>query len=450
SELLLEKNTNEDYKQYISGIISGGKSLQGIISDILDLSKIEAKKLVILNEHVDIVELCDEITQLFAFTAKDKGIQIIVNSNSLIHRYFILDEARLRQILLNLIGNSLKFTFEGKIEIQLINSPSDKDHDNIMIKVLDTGIGIAFEQQDKVFTPFQQDPEQDNRVFGGTGLGLSISKRLAELMNGSISFESEAKKGSIFTLKLSNVERSKRLANTSNLKIEPLKKVCFKKASVLIVEDNENNRTVIKTFLISFNFETKEAVNGAEAIEILKNYHPDLIFMDIQMPVMDGYETFKNIRDNHLINDIPIIALTAGAIGNTIEKLQNTFNSLLLKPFSKNDLVNELKKFIPYTETDESDLPASESTTPSLEINSEHLDFIFNILYPRWKETAILLSNDEIEEFALNAKDFAAKNNFFDILEWSNSVLLYSKKFNIRQLYEVYNKFPSLLNKYQK
>ncbi|MFH0867195.1 MAG: ATP-binding protein [Bacteroidota bacterium] len=449
SELLQEKIHGPEYKQFLSGIISSGKSLLGLMSDIMDLSKIEAGKLVILNEHVDIVELCNDVTKLFSFNAEEKGLKISINTDLLSHRYFILDEVRLRQILLNLIGNSLKYTYEGMIEVSLHNVPVSIGHDKLTITVRDSGIGISAEQKNLIFTPFQQVSEKHSRVFGGTGLGLSISKKLIELMNGSITFESEAGKGSVFDIILKNIERSVPTEPKFSLASEHLNKIIFNKSSILIVEDNEANRAVIRAYLTTYNFNIKEACNGAEAIEMLYHFFPDLILMDIQMPVMDGNEAIIKIRGSSKFSKIPVIALTAGVVSETEANLSNIFNGVLFKPICRNNLLDEIKKFIPYTETEDNDFQIPENTSNFSDIKPEQLAYLSSILYPRWKETTVLLSNDEIEEFAANVQAFALENNISGLTEWSKSVLLFSKTFNIKQLYETYNKFPSLVNKYK-
>jgi len=450
SELLQEKIQGEEYKQYIAGIISSGKSLLGLMNDIMDLSKIEAGKLVMLYEHVDIIELCGEVIKVFEMNANEKGITLSINTDNLSYRFFILDEARLRQILINLFGNALKFTFEGAVGIHIQNCPVDKFHDNLFIRVTDTGIGITSEHKAQLFTPFLQVSEKHSRVFGGTGLGLNISKRLAELMNGNITVESSAGKGSAFSISLNNCRRSEPIANVNVSEISPSNKISFKKSSILLVEDNEANRIVIRAFLSSFNFHFKEAIDGAIAIELLKEFHPDLILMDIQMPVMDGYEAMNKIKENPDWSNIPVIALTAGVVNNNLEKLKSNFTGVLLKPITKKVLIDELKKHIPFTESEEIDGNKINEQLSSTSITPDQYDYLNNVLLVRWKETTILLSNDEIDEFALCIHQFSVENKIPELMEWSNSVIMYSKTYNIKLLYEFYNKFPYIVSKYKK
>ena len=350
TELLNEQITQPKLKSYVQTIRSSSNTLLTLINDILDLSKIEAGKLKINKVPTDIYSISNEISSIFMMSVKNKGLDLIVDVADDIPHSLLIDEIRLRQILLNLIGNAVKFTQYGsiKLSIRAFNVDEHQSKLDLEFAIADTGIGIPSDQLEKIFEEFEQKEGQDSRKFGGTGLGLSISKRLCEMMDGKISVESKEGEGSTFTVHLysidiSSLAQEKEHLNTSQLDAKTIE---FKPAKVLVVDDIEDNRELIISNFQETKITIVTACDGLEAIEKYKTEKPDLIIMDIRMPNMDGYEASTEIKK---ISNVPIIALTASVMQDEheISKREN-FDGYLRKPVFKYDLFRELSHFLAF------------------------------------------------------------------------------------------------------
>ncbi len=353
SELLKEQLKGNDlYSHYIEGIQTSGKNLLNLINDVLDISKIEAGKMEINFEPVNPYNIISDIEKIFSLKIKEKNLSFDIFVDEKLPKCILIDETRIRQVLFNLIGNAVKFTMKGGIKVSAFIEEKDRAGSKIDITftVEDTGIGIPKDQQKLIFEKFIQREGQSTRKYGGTGLGLSITKRLVELMNGEISVESEVGKGSKFIVKFKDVSVSSILSE-EYLKAdteEEINNLVFEKPTILIVEDIESNRTLLKDYLTPYGIKILEAENGEEALMITEQYKPDLILMDIQMPIMDGYETAKILREREETADIKIIAITAYSLKEEISKIRVNFDGFLRKPVSRSSLINEIKKFLPY------------------------------------------------------------------------------------------------------
>ncbi|NOZ46037.1 MAG: PAS domain S-box protein, partial [Chlorobi bacterium] len=306
SNLLKPMVEDDLQKSYLDSIYSSGKNLLTLINDILDLSKIEAGKLEMKYDFIDTQSFFNEIRLMFEFKAKEKNIDFEINIHSDFPQAIFIDEARLRQILINLIGNSLKFTDHGFVKLNInyenlkfVNGKkgSEKQVD-IMIEVSDSGIGISKELQQHIFGAFTQEKGQNHKKYGGTGLGLNISKKLVELMKGSISVQSKVNVGSIFTINIPGVIILKDFVKKiEKHEIDP-KTIILKKSKLLIVDDIELNHQYIVGILRNTDVQIYEAENGEIAYEMAKIHLPDLIITDIKMPVMDGFEFLEKLKNN--------------------------------------------------------------------------------------------------------------------------------------------------------
>ncbi len=353
SELLKEQLKDNDLcTHYIEGIQTSGRNLLNLINDVLDISKIEAGRMDINYEPINPYNIISDIEKIFSLKIKEKNLNFEIYVDEKLPKCILMDETRIRQVLFNLIGNAVKFTMKGNIKVSAF--VEEKDHVgskiDITFVVEDTGIGIPKDQQKIIFEQFIQTEGQSTRKFGGTGLGLSITKRLVELMNGEISLESEVGKGSKFIVKFKDVSVSSILTEEyAQIETEEdLQNIIFENPVILIVEDIESNRTLLKDYLTPFNIKILEADNGEEAIMITEQYKPDLILMDIQMPIMNGYEAAKILREREETADIKIIAITAYSLKDEINKIRKNFDGFLRKPVSRRSLVNEIKKFLPH------------------------------------------------------------------------------------------------------
>ena len=355
TELLDEQLDNPRLKSYVKTIRSAGDSLLMLINDILDLSKIEAGKLAIEKKPTNIHKLIEEIGSIFTLSIQNKGLDLLVEVDKTLPDALLIDDIRLRQILLNLVGNAVKFTSTGHIKIS-VHAKNVKEHLSkldLKIDVEDTGMGIPADQIDKIFGKFEQISGQDNRQFGGTGLGLAISSKLANMMDGTLSVKSVEGEGATFTVYLNNIDIAsvaKDVVEQDSSKQPKAEEILFEKAVVLVVDDVQDNRELIVKNFESTPIEVIQASNGLEAVQSTQKKRPDLILMDIRMPVMDGYEATKRIREKY--PDIPVIALTASVMEDQSEQNKRKyFSGFLRKPVLKRTLYELLSQFLPHTKT---------------------------------------------------------------------------------------------------
>lgn len=354
TEILQEKEADTKKSHYINVIMRSGKALLNLINDILDLSKIEAGKLDFHYSPVSLKDLFDELHLLFKQKASEKGLKFTTHIDNIVPSVLILDETRIRQLLINLIGNSLKFTDDGHIRLSLRLENTDTSYDSQVtpiFEVEDTGIGIAPEAQQSIFNVFEQTKEAQLKSAGGTGLGLSISKNLVERMGGKIEVESELGKGAIFRIVFNEVEVAVGKVQIDEYKSRyKYRSIVFEPAKILITDDIDYNRELLQTYQEDFDFTFFEATNGKEAIEIARSQKPDLILLDMKMPVMDGYQASEILKKEKDLKHIPIIAVTASALMKDEKRISDICDGYLRKPINKYGLIKELMRFLPHTE----------------------------------------------------------------------------------------------------
>lgn len=359
TDILKDREKDELNKQYISSIQTSAHSLLDIINDILDISKIEAGKLEIQKGVVNPYTFCNDIINIFKFKAKEKNIELILEIDNSISKALIFDEVRVRQILINLIGNAIKFTNTGFVKLKLSKEllHADRSIIKLIFSVQDTGAGIKKDNLQSIFESFTQQSSQSVKQYGGTGLGLSISKKLADLMKGAIFVSSEVGVGSNFTLELNEVYVSSILLEEKTYE-NRIDETIFKKAKILIVDDIELNIELIKGFFLNNkNIIFDDALSGEEAVEKVKANDYDLIVMDIAMGAMDGLEASKIIKS---IKEIPIIILTASLHKKETAEYIDFYDSFLSKPILKSTLLQEIAKYL-QLEKDE-DISKEENT----------------------------------------------------------------------------------------
>lgn len=346
SSLLLDTKINEEQKECIDAIKISSENLLEIINDILDFSKIGSNKVEFEKIPFKLEQVVEEVIQTLQFSAHKKKIGIRFSIDANVPPVLIGDKTRLRQILLNLASNSIKFTDKGFVTIHVASEAEVDQINTIVFSVSDTGIGIPSDKLTTIFKAFTQASNDTNRKYGGTGLGLPIAKELTELQGGSMSVLSMLNKGSTFTFKIPyktgslDFEETKLNRITTDLKF-------FDKRKVLLVEDNIMNQLLAKKILKKWGVEVDSAENGLVALDKLNEKNYDLILMDIQMPLKDGYETTKEIRQKDWEKrNIPIIAMTANALVGEYQKcLDVGMNDCIFKPFQVSDLFEMLRKY---------------------------------------------------------------------------------------------------------
>ncbi len=338
--LLLDTELTDEQRTKLGIIQDSAYSLLVIINDILDFSKIEQGRLELENVDFDIGEVMRRVSELLRYRADEKGLEFHCPTDAFKHRYVLSDPVRMKQVIINLVGNAIKFTEQGKVSLDVSFEPMDKQHLRMVFRVSDTGIGISGQQQAQLFQRFTQADGTITRRYGGTGLGLAISRQLIQLMGGEIGVKSKLGKGSTFWFSLPLKKSSE--AAASKLKLndvvgETAAPTPVKLAGrILVVEDNQVNQAVVKAMLTRFDLEVDVVANGQLALEKLEQADYDLVMMDCQMPVMDGYEATRRIRsaDSKVRNRrIPIIAMTANVMKGDVEQaLDVGMNDHLGKP----------------------------------------------------------------------------------------------------------------------
>ena len=355
THLALQTDLSTKQADYLTKIHSSSHSLLGIIDDILDFSKIEAGKLSLETLNFHLHDVLHELSNILELKAEEKGLDMQISVAENIPHLLIGDPLRLRQVLMNLVSNAVKFTERGSVEIMVEKIGNVGQKVTLRFFVRDTGIGISQEQLETLFQPFHQADGSITRRYGGTGLGLSISKHLVEMMGGRISVESQPGKGSLFCFTADFGYRTEEPALfdvAPEHAEEPLLNL-LQGARVLIVEDNEINQLVTKELLGAEGILVTIANNGQEAIDMVGVSEFDLILMDIEMPAMDGYEATRRIRESGVFlsdgrfRQIPIIAMTAHALsGDRQKSLEVGMDDYITKPIDPEQLYTMLTKWI--------------------------------------------------------------------------------------------------------
>jgi len=339
--LLKDTPLNSEQQELLQAISSSGEVLLTLINDILDLSKIESGRMTVELIRVDVRAIVKSAIDIFALHAREKGIGLESTVSERIPQFVLSDPVRLRQILTNLLGNAFKFTAEGRISVavELRDGPSE-----LLFSVSDTGIGIPPDIQAKLFQPFTQGDASTTRRFGGTGLGLTICKRLAELLGGNSGVDSQPGSGSMFWF---SVTAQVVEASAVDEVIDPA--ADFRCAArILVVEDNTVNRLIARGYLEKLGAVVESAVDGLEAVAAVSTGTYDLVFMDCQMPEMDGYEATRVIRaKGGAFADLPVIALTASALTEDKKQcLDAGMSDYLTKPIRLPELIAVLERWL--------------------------------------------------------------------------------------------------------
>jgi len=351
TNLLLDTNLNSEQKTYAEIIESSGQILLNVINDILDFSKIESGNLLLENNLFKSIDIIKEPVVLLNSIAKDKQIEIIYDIDVNMPEYIYGDFTRIKQVVINLLNNAIKFTEFGKIKVNLKVLNINNDEVEYICSVIDSGIGISKENLSKIFIDFTQADLSTTRKYGGTGLGLTICKKLIEQMGGEINVKSQLKKGSTFVFKLKtkiNFNKHCLVVDENNTRNEKLKLNINLSDSIplkiLLVEDNQINQKLALMLFKKMGYkDVILAQDGLEAVESVKINHFDVIFMDCQMPNMNGFDSTKAIRKMEI--NIPIIAMTANAMPEDEKKCyESGMDYYITKPIN----VTKLQKIIKY------------------------------------------------------------------------------------------------------
>ncbi len=347
TNLLLQGNPREDQMDYIRTLKFSGNHLLILVNDVLDFNKMESGKIVFEQAQFNLSDFLDEIMRSYAYRSKAKELSFEIKKAGDLPVEVIGDPIRLNQILSNLLSNALKFTNQGGITVNIRELKRSGNQSSLEFTVTDTGIGIAPDKHSMIFESFTQATSETTRHFGGTGLGLAICKKLIELQGGTIAIKSEPGKGSAFSFILSFGVSEKSNQKAASEGPELFKGLEGKK--ILVAEDNKINFFVANKFLIGWGVKVTHVENGQLALEALEKEDFDLILMDLHMPVMDGIEATRIIRNSgdERVRNIPIVALTAAIMSESHDKIDDlNINDYVLKPFKPYDLFDRIRKHI--------------------------------------------------------------------------------------------------------
>ena len=455
SDILASKITDKQQQGYLNSIQTAGKSLLTLINDILDLSKISAGRLEIQYDPVNPRLIFTELQQIFSLKMAEKKLEFMMEIDENLPQALFLDETRLRQVLLNLMGNAIKFTDSGYVKLRATKKVyANQKQIDLILAVEDSGIGIQPNQQTLIFESFRQQDGQSTRQYGGTGLGLAITKRLVEMMNGQIAVESNPGKGSLFEVTLRQVEIA---ATTPKVKPDntfDLNNITFQKTPILVVDDIKSNRDLIEEYLSQVNLEVISAEDGQTALLFAEEYHPALILMDIKMPEMDGYETTTRLKDNPNTANIPIIALTASATSTTKVKIKNMhgFDGYLAKPVNISELLRELSHYLKYTKKAVNDASPALTTEADSTVNpteianlSELRGKIEQQVMPLWKKANIMMKMDVVIAFAEKIIELGHEYHVPTLIHYGEPLQESTQTFDIPYIQKALQEFPVLV-----
>jgi PAS domain S-box-containing protein len=507
SELLRTQMAASRERQYLDAISSSGRTLLALINDILDLSKIEAGKLELQYEPVNVPRLVDEIQKLFSIKAGEKGIKLLTEMDPKLPPGLMLDEVRLRQVLFNVVGNALKFTEQGQVKIRAwaervrrrVSQPASSEgragsplpaapcatHDgapggralpgqvrddpelgdeadetrvNLVLEITDTGIGIPKDQQEHIFGAFSQVAGQSTRKFGGTGLGLTITKRLTEMMHGVITVESEPGHGSTFRFVFPNVAITELADSALAVADGEGDFTQFAPATILVADDVALNRQLVAGYFEGTGHKLLTATNGLEAVAQAEQHRPDVILMDMRMPELDGYEATKRIKGQPSLKHIPVIAVTASSFREEEARARRICDGFIRKPFNRAELIAELKRFLKRSAASErtgttANVPAPETTTAvaapiSAEVFARRPELLARLRQEEeriWPGLCKTMAMDQVEQFASRLKALAAEGHWSSLGAYAESLDRQVQDFDVDQLPQTLNRFPTIL-----
>ncbi|GEM_PF-6245211 len=432
-----DKSLSKPQLNQIQTIKNSGDHLLGVINDILDLSKIEAGKMTLNLESFDLDDLINSLSPLFQIRCEEKGLIWKMEKPSSGPLFVEGDPSKIRQILINLIGNAVKFTDAGEVLIRGIPLPkSDPSKIPYRFEVIDTGPGMSTEQQNKIFEPFQQ--EEEGRKKGGTGLGLAITKKQIEMMGGKLGVESAFGKGSMFYFNLNlpiseeSVEGHK-VSKSRVFRIAPGQNI-----KALVVDDNLLNLRVLETFLIDMGLEVIKAENGQIGVEMVEKFQPDIVFMDVNMPVMGGVEATKIIRDKYGDEGPKVVCVTTSIFDGLRENFKEKgFCRFILKPFSFEIVFDCISEFLDVELETEPEEEESLEIEKEKELDLESIKLPGSILV-KLKKASETYSLTEMSQITQELKDMDS-----ELIDFACLLEKLTENYDFEKIQEILDKLTS-------
>ncbi len=345
--ILADPGVSASLKEHLNVIRYSSEHMLGIVDDLLDFSKMDAKKMEMKEETFNLLKCFRNISASFSLQFQGQGLDLVTShpEDDLENVEVVSDQTKLSQVLKNLLSNALKFTPSGKVEFKVKVKDSNDARIELYFEIRDTGIGIAKDQQQEIFNAFSQVHSEDlKRKYEGTGLGLTISRQLVNMMGGTLKVESELHKGSSFYFTLSFKIAPKTVVHSVEVEPSVEIKKDIRGVRVLVVEDNEINASILKSFLLRWQLQIKEAITGIHALELIKYHKFDLILMDLEMPEMNGYATLKKLRETN--KTVPVIAFTATLLDDMDSLITEAgFTDYVVKPFKPAVLKKKIEMY---------------------------------------------------------------------------------------------------------
>jgi signal transduction histidine kinase/CheY-like chemotaxis protein len=447
SELLNGELQDSRQRQHALSIRYSVEALLQIINDVLDISKIEAGVLTLRPEPTDPREVCDFIKTVFGEPVLKKGLKLDCHVTEDIPHSLLLDRIRLRQVLVNMVSNAVKFTDKGRIDIRVTWEKQDRSSSRITLifEIQDTGVGIPQERIDAIFRPFVQGGIDKEKEKQGTGLGLSIVKRLVERMGGSVTVASIVGQGSIFHLRFPDVPVSARLAATGRDELsDPVDFNELRSSTLLVVDDNALNRQLLEGMFEGTHHRLVFGDSGREAVEKARSIRPDVVLLDLRMPEMDGRDALAAIRQTPGLELMPIIAVTASSLLEHEATLREQFNGYLRKPFSQRQLFAELAQFLPRQPKPESQ-PVSGDSPQGAGAWRDLTAQLHRLAREEWPALRDSLAINETVAFARKLEGLADRANCGPLLAYARSLSGYAEAYDVEALEKHLEKFPILI-----
>jgi len=452
TELLSENELSEKNKQYLNIIKSSCGDLMAIINDLLDISKIEANKIDLNLTPINIKNFINNIYLYYYEQIKAKNLELIINIQKEIPDILILDIHRTKQVIFNLLNNSIQYTNAGYIKLSIFTKKKDKNLIDLIVSIEDSGKGIPVEEIQKIFTPFETAINKNSIKTGRFGLGLSITKKIIEAMNSKIIIKNKKNRpGSIFTIVFSNIEI---IPFENFYENESVKNFVFEKVDCLIVDDIENNRIILRNILEKLGLSVVEVSNPFEIVDTALNIKPKIIFLDLKMPELDGFEVIKLIKAEAKLADIPVIAISAFAITDIFEKTKNYgFAGFIKKPFTIEQITEELKKYISFstieTTNNSQTIQNTDNRISLKKCDNKTILFLKNKIPKTLKDEYIIsfetFSIDRIEKFLKEISIFANDNKINQLENWALKTLQFAENFEIDDLKIALTEFKMLI-----
>ncbi|MDJ1176472.1 PAS domain S-box protein [Roseofilum capinflatum] len=449
-------------QEYLQAISTSSKTLLSLINDILDLSKIEAGRLELDPEPINLNNVFKDVYQVFLHKAEAQGIHLSLNLDPQLPHSVLFDEVRLRQILLNVVGNAIKFTPSGQVEIRSKCSVNSDEHGHkcntidLEIQVLDTGIGISEQDRQRIFNAFTQSEGQSNRKFGGTGLGLTITRRLIDMMGGTIELHSQLGQGSLFTFRFPKVVVSEAPALDTVVQNVDTNLNQFQASTILVVDDITSNRELLQGYFRETVHTLQFAEDGEQAIQLTFKYFPDVILLDLRMPRMGGREVLDFLKNHEETQGIPIVIVTASSDLQEEQPLKLLCDGFLRKPVSLSALVTALKPLLPSAvesplrpEHSEDKIPPINEQSEMAQVSTVNRAELFvqleQIEQKYWLSLCQTLEIEEVEQFVDKLQEISLNYNYLPLMNYIKSLEQQLDDFNWDKIPETVLNFKTIL-----